>query len=138
MKEHEQFIEHYSEFCDTITDVEILLPHFVQEKIISADDCEDINNAVKLREKIQKLMIHILHLLECGDTEGFYIMLKIMEKHGNPDTKKLAEKIRNIISKLSTRATRYIHTYVLAYFYSYSYIIYIYVCVYTITLCNGT
>ena len=98
---YQHFIKHRIEFCDTIRDVKNLLPHFAQENVISDDDYQDINNTVELRDRVQKLMIYILDSLKADNTESFYIMLKIMETHGNKSTKKLAQKLRHNIGKLS-------------------------------------
>ena len=99
--EYQQFIGHYSKLCDTLTDVNNLLPYFVQEKIISVSDHQEIIAIVPLKGKVQKLMEYIAGPLQHGDVEGFLIMLDIMENHGNKATQQLAEQIKREISKCS-------------------------------------
>ena len=90
------FTEHYSKLCDTLTDVDNLLPQFVQIKIITTNDLEEINvmDPPTKKHKVQKLMTHISGPLTAGNTEVFYTMLRIMEKHGHQATKQLADQIR--------------------------------------------
>ena len=45
LKEKEVFIKHYPTLCDTIIDIDRLLPYFVQENIIGTDDLAVINAA---------------------------------------------------------------------------------------------
>ena len=99
MNEHELFIAHYPELCKTLTDVENLLPHFVQAHIISANIHQEINAKVTLNQKVEALMRYISDPLESGNTEKFYTMLKIIEEHGNQATQGLAKQIRSKISK---------------------------------------
>ena len=99
-KEHELFVAHYPELCKTLTDVDNLLPHFVKVQTISVNNHQEINAKVTLEQKAEALMRYISGPLETGNTKGFYTMLKIMEEHGNQTTQKLAEQIRNKISKL--------------------------------------
>jgi len=47
-KEQQVFIGHYSKLCDTITDIDSLLPHFVQQNIIPVDDLEDTSSLTRL------------------------------------------------------------------------------------------
>ena len=98
-EEYQQFIGNYSKLCDTLIDINQLLPYFVQEQIISVVDHQQINAIAALKMKVQKLMEYISGPLQHGDTKGFYIMLKIMEEHGNEATRQLAEQIRSEISK---------------------------------------
>ena len=98
-KEHELFLAHYPELCKAITDVENLLPYFVQAHIISAANHQEINAKCILHKKAEALMSYISGPLESGNTEQFYTMLKIMEEHGNQATEALAKQIRSKISK---------------------------------------
>ena len=91
----EVLTKYYPKLCSTLTDVGNLLPHFVQEKIITKnDDLEKINAIVTSTEKVQKLMVHISGPLEAGNTKVFYIMLRIMEEYGHLATQQLAHQIR--------------------------------------------
>ena len=51
--------EHYSALCHTLTDVDSLLPQFVQKMVITTDNLEEINAIVTSTKKVQKLMTHI-------------------------------------------------------------------------------
>ena len=91
-----EFIIRYSKLCSTITDVEVdtLLVHFEQKRIIHPSDHQEIKATVKPNEKIQKLMTYILGTLEAGNTEVFCNVLTILEEHGNLATQKLAREMR--------------------------------------------
>ena len=99
LKENDVFTEHYSIFCDTVTDIDNLLKYFVQEKIIKSEDQDEINTLVKKTEKVQKLLKHIAGPLEAGDSKGFYTMLDILENRGVQATKDLAVSLKTSLSK---------------------------------------
>ena len=86
----EIFTKHYAILCSTLTDVDNLLPYFVQENIISTSDLEEINILAATRKKVEKLLSHISGPLTAGNTKGFYSMLTIMKEHGSQSTKDLA------------------------------------------------
>ena len=91
--EKDVFIRHFPSLCNTLTDISNLLPFFVQEKIISTNDLEEVNSAVTTTKKVEKLLSHISGPLTAGDTKGFHKMLAIMKEHGNRSTKDLAVKM---------------------------------------------
>ena len=93
LNEKEVFTRHYASLCNTLTDVNNLLPHFVQRNIISTSDEEEINAIVTTTKKVEKLLSHISGPLTAGDPKGFHMMLSIMKEHGNQSTKDLAMKI---------------------------------------------
>ena len=80
-----KFASHYSKLCNTLTD---LLPHFVQEKIITTNDLEEINAIVPSTEKLQKLMSYVSGSLRAD------VMLRIMEEYGHQATRQLGDQIR--------------------------------------------
>ena len=90
--EKEIFTRHYASLCNTLTDVDHLLPYFVQENIINTSDVES-TDATTTANKIEKLLSHISGPLVAGHTKGFHIMLTIMKEHGNWSTKDLAAKM---------------------------------------------
>ena len=92
------FTDYYSALCHTLTDVDSLLPQFVQKRVITTDNLEEINAIVTSTKKVQKLMVHISGPLGAGNTEVFYIMLRIMEEHGHHATQQLAHQIRGSLS----------------------------------------
>ena len=91
--EKEIFTKYYSKLC-TIKDIRSLLPHFVTEEIIVEEDREDISAMRTSSEKVQKLLTHITGPLDAGNTQPFYVMLRIMEVCGTQATKRLADQIR--------------------------------------------
>ena len=93
LNEREIFTSHYASLCNTLTDVNNLLPHFVERDIISTSDEEEINAIVTTAKKVKKLLSHISGPLTAGDPKGFHMMLTIMEEYGNQSTKDLAVKI---------------------------------------------
>ena len=90
------FTNHYARLCDTLTDIDSLLPHFVVEKVITINDVDEINTIVPSTKKlkVQKLMTHISGPLTAGNTEVFYTMLRIMEDYGHQATQQLADQIK--------------------------------------------
>ena len=98
LSEDEVFTRHYSQLCNTLTDVDNLLPHFVQQRVISTNDLEEMNSIVSSTKKVQKLLMHISGPLKAGNTEGFYTMLRIMEEYGLKATNQLAGQIKRSLS----------------------------------------
>ena len=103
--EHVVFTDHYPMLCDTLTDVDNLLPHFVQKRVIKTDDLEEINATVPStkKHKVQKLIMHVSGPLRAGNTEMFYTMLRIMEEYGHQATQQLAEQIRKSLAENSSK-----------------------------------
>ena len=97
-EEHKIFTKNYANLCCTLTDIDNLLPYFVQEKIIKPEDQDDINKLAKTQEKVKKLMKNISGPLQAGDSKGFYIMLDIMRNHGVQATIDLSETLRTTLS----------------------------------------
>ena len=99
LKEEVVFIKHYPALCDTIIDIDRLLPYFVQENVIGTDDLAEINAATPSTKKlrVQKLLTYISGPLKNGNTQGFYIMLSVMENHGNQATQQLSKQITSAI-----------------------------------------
>ena len=90
------FSIHYAMLCDTLTDINNLLPHFVGENVINIDTLEEINATIPAttKFKVQKLMTHISGPLTAGNTKVFYTMLRIMEKYGHQATQQLANQMK--------------------------------------------
>ena len=93
LNEKKVFNRHYASLCNTLTDVNNLLPHFVQNGVISTGDIDEINAIITPPKKVEKLLSHISGPLTAGDPKGFQMMLTIMKEHGNKSTKDLAVKI---------------------------------------------
>ena len=105
LKEKEIFTKHYASLCNTLTDINHLLPYFVQESVISVSDEEEIDACKTIRAKVKKLLSHISGPLkaENENTTGFYKMLTIMADHGNHGTKDLAEKMSSKLTSSSSK-----------------------------------
>ena len=99
LKEEEVYIKHYPTLCDTITDLDGLLPYFVQENVIGTDDLAEINAITPstMKSRVEKLLTYISGPLKGGNTQVFYIMLSIMENHGNQATQQLSKQISSVI-----------------------------------------
>jgi len=91
-KEKEVFGDHFSTLCDTVTDIESLLPHFLQTDIITVSHLEEINSISRITKKVEKLLLCINGSLSA---ESFNVMLNVMIKHGVEATRELAVKIQN-------------------------------------------
>ena len=87
------FTRHYASLCNTLTDVDHLLPYFVQENIINTNDIQEINVITTKPKKVEKLLSHISGPLTAGYTKGFHTMLTVMKEHGHQSTKDLAVNI---------------------------------------------
>ena len=96
-EEKEIMTTHYSKLCSTLSDIDNLLPHFVDKKIIHINDLQQIQANVLSTKKVEKLMEHISGPLEAGNTEVFYTMLRIMKRYGHQATQKLADQIRELL-----------------------------------------
>ena len=111
--EREIFTRHYASLCNTLTDVDHLLPYFVQENIINTSDVKS-TDATTTANKIENLLSYISGPMVAGHTEGFLVMLTIMKEHGNQSTKDLAAKmsheLTSTISKIEDDGmASYIH-----------------------------
>ena len=100
--EREIFTRHYASLCNTLTDVDHLLPYFVEENIICNSDVESIDATTTTSHKVRKLMSHISGPLTAEDTKGFHTMLTIMKDHGNQSTKDLAVKMSSEVTSSSS------------------------------------
>ena len=100
LPEERIFTKHYSKLCNTLTDIDNLLQHFVEEEVITTNDLEEINTAIPSTKKykVQKLMTHISGPFTAGNTEVFYTMLRIMEDYGHQATQQLADQIRRSLA----------------------------------------
>lgn len=81
----------YAILCDTMTDIDDLLKHFVTEKIITISEEDEIKSFSVKSEKVRKLLLNISGPLKAGNTNGFYVMLKIMKEFGTKATQDLAD-----------------------------------------------
>jgi len=89
---------HYSKLCKTLVDVDNLLPHFVQEGIISENDLQELKAMTRIDSKVEKLLQYVSGPLQAGNLKNFYTMLTIMEEHGMITTKELATTMKNVVS----------------------------------------
>ena len=91
------FEENYALLCNTITNTDVLplIEDCTKEKIFTAEE-EKIVAAIDIPpEKLQYLLLHISSTLKAGNTRSFYIMVKIMKKHGSKGIQTLANHIMN-------------------------------------------
>ena len=93
--EKEIFTRHYASLCNTLTDVDNLLPYFVEENIINTNNEEEINTITTTSNKVRKLLLHISGPLKAGDAKGFHTMLTIMKERGNQSTHDLAVRMNH-------------------------------------------
>ena len=95
------FTKHFASLCNTITDVDYLLPHFVAENIINTNDVEVFAAMNTTLNKVRELLLHISGPLQAGDAQAFYTMLTIMKKHGNQSTIDLAVKMSQEVASVT-------------------------------------
>lgn len=103
-KEKEVFRDHYSKLCNTVVDIDNLLPHFVQENIIQADDLEEIKAKSRTTYKVEKLLQFISGPLQAGNVNTFYTMLNIMGKYGTQATRELANDMTGCVDLVTASA----------------------------------
>ena len=81
-----------------ILPVESISSKLVSARIITTDDIEKINNTDILSKKKASFILKIIdRSLEAGVTDSFYILLDLMEEHGNVDVKGLVRDIRRAL-----------------------------------------
>ena len=88
----------YSDLISTITEIDKLLPHFVQNNVIGYPEEEEILAEKNQQNKVTKLLRHISGPLEVGNTTGFYKLLKIMKSKGNQSTQDLAHDMEKSLN----------------------------------------
>ena len=98
-REESAFKSHYSELY-SLTDIDNLLPHFVEENIISESNLNEMKSLTSYVKK-NRLLSQISGRLKTGNAKGFYAMLSIMKKHGTETTRNLSSTI------MSTLKTEY-------------------------------
>lgn len=88
-REESVFISHHSKLRHTLTDIDTLLPHFVEGDIISESKLNEMKS-LKSTAKVTRLLTQISNQLKAGHTKDFYAMLSIMKKYGDKTTKDLS------------------------------------------------
>ena len=99
-REESVFVSHYSKLRHTLTDIDTLLPHFVEGDIFSESKLNEMKS-LKSTAKVTRLLTQISNQLKAGHTKAFHAMLTIMKKHGDETTKDLSCTI------MSTLETEY-------------------------------
>ena len=94
-REESAFKSHYSELY-RLTDVDDLLPHFVEENIVSESNLDETKSLTSF-VKMNRLLSQISGRLKTGNTKSFYAMLSIMKKHGSETTRNLSIAIMNTL-----------------------------------------
>ena len=94
-REESAFENHYSELYG-LTDVDNLLPHFVEENIISESNLDE-TKSFPSGAKMNMLLLQISDRLKTGNTKSFYAMLFIMKKHGSETTRNLSNAIMSTL-----------------------------------------
>ena len=97
MDANEIFRQYYSKLCDTLADMNEILPKCVTECIITINSKKKIDEISSRQGKAEKILEYIAGPLEEGYTEEFLILLKIMKEHGNVDTVQLVDKIESLM-----------------------------------------
>jgi len=92
----EEFAEHEATLCNTLVDIQDLLPYLVAENIMTEDDSCNFKTPCSLSEKVRALLAYVTGPLKLGDTGPFYAMLKVMEQHGCPTTQQYGNRLRGL------------------------------------------
>ena len=102
------FQNYYPKLCNTMVDIDNLLPHFVQENIIQVDDLEEIKAKPRTTDKVEKLLQFISGPLRAGNVKNFYTMLSIMEEHGTQATRDLASAIKSGFLSIQPNTSKFV------------------------------
>ena len=70
-KEESVFANHYSQLHDTLTDIDSLLPYFVEGDIFSESKLNEMKS-LKSIAKVTRLLVQISNRLKAGNTKAFY------------------------------------------------------------------
>lgn len=103
--EYEAFIQFHNDLNKVLRD-KSYIPHFVSAKVISLSDVHHTSNLPD-NERALKILKKTSGLLECGENQNFYRILKVLQDHDNPYAQKLVEDIKVFIERKdpSTRNT---------------------------------
>ena len=77
----EVFTDHYSTLVEALP-VKSLIAKFVTAKIIKFSDQDDILKGDTTEEKARRFLQHVAIPLGTGNSETFFKMLNVVEKHG--------------------------------------------------------
>ena len=91
--ELEVYKQYYASLLNKIDEIDELLEYFVQEKILTYLQLQEICDCTSSFQKITILLSTISESLKAGDCKEFYVMLKIMKTYGAGDTQLLADQI---------------------------------------------
>jgi len=91
-KEHKVLRANYAEFCSILKTELELLPKFVQENIISADQSQDIP-LLPTAQRGQAILANIVGPVESSLTKGYYTTIKILKQYGKKDSQAFARKM---------------------------------------------
>ena len=97
LSELEIFTDYYAKLCNTLVDIEYLLPYFVQEGIVNVAKLTEIQAMPTKIEKLNHLLTDIAGPLRVGYTKSFFTLLRIMEDHGTQATRDLAIEMRSVV-----------------------------------------
>ena len=96
--EHTIFLRNYSELTAVLnTNITTLSTHFVSKQVITVEDEELIHQST-----IDKAKVFLWKLespLKIGFNDAFYIMLDVMQQHGDIAVKSIATKLRKEIDE---------------------------------------
>ena len=93
--EHRAFTQFYSKLITVFHDKSYLV-HFVPAGIILPNDVDEMS-ILSNSDRAVRLLKNISAPLECGEKQGFYKMLDILQAHGNLHAKQLAESIKAFV-----------------------------------------
>ena len=97
MTPYEVFMQYYAKLCDTLTDIDEILPQCVSEHIISIDFKNEIIDILSTRGKVEKLLDHIAGPVKAGYTDTLLVFLKIMKKQHRKSTGQLANELERAL-----------------------------------------
>ena len=96
--EHKIFLRNYSELTAVLnTNITNLSAHFVSKQVITTEDEELIHQTPT--DKAKSFLWKLESPLKVGFHDPFYIMLEVMQQHGDIAVKSMATKLRKEIDE---------------------------------------
>ena len=102
------FTENYARLINVLN-IHTLIPHLIENEVITIDDASDIKSCKRDSEKVMKLLEYVSHHLKAGCAKSFHIMLDIMKTRGTIAEQKLANEMESSLQAKGTSSVALCH-----------------------------
>ena len=90
------FIDFYGKLA-AVLPIPTLSPHFVSKRLLNAAEEEELNAISTSARKAVYVLRKISSSLQAGQTQSFYIFLKIVEEYGNAASIQVVHELKSEI-----------------------------------------